>query len=93
LGYRRIDVIERMARPKSCPNCGSGYFREGDVAWDWMWEREDHHELLNWQCINCGAVIEKRVYRLEVVRFDPIRLAPGEFAEIRRVVEKKDVIS
>ncbi len=63
------------------------YFRHGDIAWDWMWEREDYHELLNWQCVNCGAIVAKGPYKLIIVRFDPIRLAPGELQELRATPE------
>jgi hypothetical protein len=53
------------------------------MCWDWYWEREDHHELLSWQCLNCGAVVEKPVYELVVVRFDRIVLRPGELERMR----------
>lgn len=72
-----------MERPKTCPGCGSSYFREGTIAWDWIWEREDHHEIINWQCLNCGALVEKRVMKLEIVAYEPICLTPGELQLLR----------
>jgi hypothetical protein len=76
-------VKEASPVPKACPSCRKSWFRPGDVAWDWMWEREDHHEILNWQCVNCGAFIHKGVHQLEIVRFGRIILAPGELAGLR----------
>lgn len=84
-------MIKPTPRPKACPNCRSMYLRPHDIAWDWIWEREDHHEILTWQCVNCGAVIWKTIYKLEVVRFDSIRLAPGELQELRVTVEGQEI--
>lgn len=70
-------------RPKACPGCKSMYLRHHDIAWDWIWEREDKHELLTWQCVNCGAVIFKGPHKLEIVRYDEIRLSPGELQSLR----------
>ena len=72
-------------KPNSrCPSCHRRGTLKDHLG---VMDTFERYEVDVWQCIDCGAVCERKLTGLSVTRFERIVLAPGELENLR--VERK----